>query len=133
MIKKKVRPYKLLILLLCCLLFFVGTIFIAQGWQKIVICCGAIIDFVFLIVFGCLYLEIKDDRIIIKYPFVSTNSELNNNLKKIVIFIDNIRSIEHENYNFIIVTLKDGSAIRLSIKMCFKKKEIVESFKKIIL
>lgn len=131
MINKKIRPYKLLILLFCCLIFFVGIIFIAHGWQKIVICVGAIIDFVFLILFGCLYLEIKEDRIIVKYPFVSTNSKLNNNFKKFVISMSNISSIEHEDYNFIIISLNDGTTIRISIKLCFKKKEIAENFTKI--
>ena len=130
---KKYRPIKLLLILLA--IIVVGALFGVlwiDGWKRIVILiCTFIITLTFLLC-TTYFIQFQNDKVIIRHGLSSFNKSYRSNFKTRCFLICDIAdiSINYSN-SYVIISLKDGNNILLSLGGYFNASKIIDEFKTI--
>lgn len=128
---KKYRPIKLLLILI--ILITIGAvlgIFLLGGWKKIVmLVCTVIMLFAFALC-ATYYIQFQNDRILIMHGLSSFNKLYRSNFKTRCFLICDIADISiNYSSSYVIIRLKDGNNILLSLGGYFNASEIIDQFK----
>ena len=130
---KKYRPIKLLIILLAVILLgiLLGG-FLLNGWKRIVVIAGTSVIVGAFILGLTYFIQFRDDKVVIKHGLSSFNKSYHSNLKTRHILHADIYNISINYSNkYVIISLKNGANIMLTLNGYFSSYEIMKEFEKI--
>ena len=130
---KKYRPIKLWVILLMLIIFgFLLGVFLMEGWKKILMLVCTSIIFLMFVLSITYYIQFQNDKIVIRHGLSSFNKSYRSNFKTRYILLRDINSISVNYPNkYVIINLKDGNNIMLSVNGYVKTSIIIDEFKKI--
>ncbi len=123
---KKYRPWKnIVILTFFIILSFICLIWASERWEKIFLIVDAVLFSIIDLLMFFLYIEIQEDRVIVRQGVFSRNRAYESSFKKRVFMFDDIKDIEVEGEKVLRIYLKDGYNVGISIMGCIRKNEII--------
>lgn len=123
---KKYRPWKnIVILTFFIILSFICLIWASERWEKIFLIVDAVLFSIIDLLMFFLYIEIQEDRVIVRQGVFSRNRAYESSFKKRVFMFDDIKDIEVEGEKVLRIYLKDGNNVGISIMGCIRKNEII--------
>ncbi len=123
---KKYRPWKnIVILTFFIILSFICLIWASERWEKIFLIVDAVLFSIIDLLMFFLYIEIQEDRVIVRQGVFSRNRAYESSFKKRVFMFDDIKDIEVEGKKVLRIYLKDGNNVGISIMGCIRKNEII--------
>lgn len=128
---KKYHPNKLLLILF--ILITIGALFgvlLVDGWKRIVILiCTFVMIFAFVLC-TTYFIQFQNDKVIIRHGLSSFNKSYRSNFKTRCFLICDIADISiNYSSSYVIIELKDGNNILLSLGGYFNASEIIDEFK----
>ena len=130
---KKHRPIKLLIILL--VLIFIGVLFgcfLMDGWKRIVmLTCTSVMVFAFILS-TTYFVQFQSDKIVVRHGVSSFSKSYRSNFKTRHISHDDIHDISLDYFNkCVVINMKDGNNVLLSLNGYFHASRIIDEFKKV--
>ena len=123
---KKYRPWKnIVILTFFIILSFICLILASERREKIFLIVDAELFSLIDLLLFFLYIEIQEDRVIVRQGVFSRNRAYESSFKKRVFMFDDIKDIEVEGEKVLRIYLKDGYNVGISIMGCIRKNEII--------
>ena len=105
---KKYRPWKnIVILTFFIILSFICLIWASERWEKIFLIVDAVLFSIIDLLMFFLYIEIQEDRVIVRQGVFSRNRAYESSFKKRVFMFDDIKDIEVEGEKVLRIYLKD--------------------------
>lgn len=130
---KKYRPTKLLLILLAVItLGILFGVLLVDDWKRIVIhICTFVMIFAFILC-TTYFIQFQNDKVIIRHGLSSFNKSYRSNFKTRCFLICDIADISiNYSSSYVIIRLKDGNNILLSLGGYFNASEIIDEFKTI--